>query len=608
MTETKRVQDLQDWKKEDKANSKDWLKRSKESFRFYTAYRQWKQEDIIKLDEEKRPHLTIPLITSIINTVVGYQIDNEQQFKLYPRRGGSAAVAAIGTELLKHTMDNCHGMDHCLEAFLYGNIGGVGAIEIQESFEKDKINGELRVLSKSPFRVIFDQEATEYDFDERGRRIFEEVWLSKEEIQLGFHKSIKDIEQAVESPEFSEEKLYAEDYSTSSTGDKIKGLYRVTKAYWRKWEKQVYLVDLKKWSHYLLHGPRTIELAKNAIEVQNKQAESLGIPSTFKIIERAGWKLYKTWFCGEMELLHQEDPWNGITDFPIKPYYPYWADGYPFGLVDGNKDAQRYLNKMFSDELMIQKQASNQIWAVKDGSNTRAVEDLKENSGKHGYVLDKSKFGGEADRIPPNTPPFGHELIIERLERFMNQISGVDPTLRGMQIGRSKESGKALESRLYAGTVVSKIIYKNFNRTLSKVGEFLWDSIRKKDETGQNKYYSQQEIERIVQEASLKQFIKVGRSGEQVIDLTPFYEDIGNYGIKVSTSPNTQTIRAENQNYLLSIAEIYGRLYGTPIIPPKYLIEMSDLPNKDELIEYFDTLAKQPATQQPIQMRKGKTA
>lgn len=601
MSKAKRISDLQEWKREDVSDSKEWRDRAKESFRFYTAIRQWNQADLDQLIEEGRPHLTIPLITAIVNTVVGYQIDNEQQFKLYPRRGGTAAVAALGTELLKHTLDDCYAADHETEVFQDGCVGGVGVIEIQE--RNDNINKELLVRKKSPFNVIFDQNANDYEFDEKGRRVFEEVWLTKEQIQLGFHKSVKDLQQATEAPRFDEDVRFTEDYTAGSVERERerKGLYLVNKSYWRRWEKQVYVLDLKTFSAQVLHGPKMIQLAKNAMEIHNRQSAEMGIAPRLKIIERAGWKLYKTWFVGEMELLHEEDPWGGISDFPIKPYYPYWADGYAFGVVEGNKDAQRFLNKVFSKEL-----ETNPGWWVEDSSNDGAMDDLRQNGGKNNFIFRKDKFG-DGDRLKPNKPFFDSEVTVQRLERFMNQISGVDPTMRGMQQG-GKESGKALEKRLFAGVMVSKIVHKNFNRTLRKMGKFLWDAIRQRDENGDSKYYSQEEIEAIVQESSLKQFITAGANGQQAVDLSPFYEEtIGNYGIKVATSPTTQTVRAENQDYLLRIAEVYAKLFGVPVIPPEILIKISDLPYKDDIIEYLKTLQKQPQPQ-PQPTRKARTA
>lgn len=586
MTSTKRIIKLQEWRQEDFSESEPWRKRAMESYRFYTAIRQWDQADLDKLDAEGRPHLTIPLIAPVVNTLVGHQIDNEQQFRLYPRRGGSRAVAALGTELLKHTLDDCDGLDHFTEVFQDGLIGAIGVIEIEKQRLRDKINGELVVRKKSPFSVLFDQNAAEYDFNESGRRVFESEWMTAEEIKLGFNKDVKSIQQATESPKFDDEKIsLADDYAESRrVPPERRDQYLVNKSYWRDWVKNVYLVDLNTWSTRLLAGTKMIEFTKRAVEAHKAQAAELGIGPRLRIIERAGWMLYKTYFVGEMELQHIKDPWNGIMDFPLIPFYPYWADGYPMGVVDNLKDQQRELNKRASQELHILNTTANAGHIIGDGTDAEAVKDLKEQGSKSGYVVDKSKFGGFYEKIKPNSLPVGHHLMVEQHEKYIDKSSGVDPNLRGAKMG--DESGKAITARFAAGMTVSAIVHKNFRRTQKTVARFLWDVIRQRDENGENSVYSDKEIESIVQEANLKEFMAVDEMGRQVIDLSPFQqEDIGNYGIKVSTSPATPTIRAENLELLLKIAEVYGRLYGQPIIPPDFIIELTDIPRKEELME-----------------------
>ena len=53
---------------------------------------------------------------------------------------------------------------------------------------------------------------------------------------------------------------------------------------------------------------------------------------------------------------------------------------------------------------------------------------------------------------------------------------------------------------------------------------------------------------------------------------------VGRYGVKVGDSPNLPTVRAANFNALLAAIQA-----GLPI-SPVYLMELSDLPNRDEII------------------------
>jgi len=55
---------------------------------------------------------------------------------------------------------------------------------------------------------------------------------------------------------------------------------------------------------------------------------------------------------------------------------------------------------------------------------------------------------------------------------------------------------------------------------------------------------------------------------------------VGKYGVKVSKSPNNPTTRMANLGLLLEIAEKYPNE-----IPPSLIIDSSDVPKKDEIIE-----------------------
>jgi len=177
----------------------------------------------------------------------------------------------------------------------------------------------------------------------------------------------------------------------------------------------------------------------------------------------------------------------------------------------------------------------------------------------------------------------------------MDRASGVDPNMRG--ITERKESGRALQTRMDAGMTVARIIFENFNRTQKSLARFLWGAIRQKDADGQSVIYSDEEIMAIVQEANLKEFIRPDGS----VDLSPFYaDDVGSYGVKVTTSPATPTARMESLEMLLKIAEKYPPgPDGRPVIPPEFLLELTDVPQKEELIERLQRMsAQQPAGMQ----------
>jgi hypothetical protein len=72
-----------------------------------------------------------------------------------------------------------------------------------------------------------------------------------------------------------------------------------------------------------------------------------------------------------------------------------------------------------------------------------------------------------------------------------------------------------------------------------------------------------------------------------------YSSEVTQFGVKVITSPQSQTARLGNFAMMMSIQDKYG------VIPPHILIEYSDLPNKDEIIASLQAQAAQPQPQLP---------
>lgn len=602
MTKAKRIKQLQEWYSEDVTETNKWSRRARESYRFYTGKGQWTEEDEGKLESENRPHLTINLTKAHVDVLVGQQIDNRQDPKLYPRRGGTVPIAALGTEVLKHVMDgsDIDGHDESTEVFTDGVIGGVGVFGVEHRYTKDRINGELVVLKKSPFMVTFDQNATEYNFQLSGRRVFEDVWMTEEEINLSFGVSTKDLDEGTEDPRYSDDRLeYTEDAYTGEdqTTDR-KGMFLVKRCYWRVWEKQTFLVDLRTWTSKLL-PQHAVRFATQQIQSMTQQE----FQSNLTLIKRAGWMLYETWFAGDIELQHTKNPFDGLMDMPYFPFYPYWADGYAMGPIDNLKDPQRELNKRVSQELHILNTTANSGWMVKDGSNQEYIDEIKQIGAQSGFILDLSKVGGVAEKIESNQMPQGHYMMAVQHEKYMNQI-GVDPNLRG--ISEEDQSGKALQERKASALGTVSIIYHNFNRTQKALYRFLWNAVTRKDHNGQSVIYSDQEIMLLIQEKTLKAFIREDGS----IDLSQWHADeLGTYGMKMGHSPSSETKREEDRDILLKIAAVYPPgPDGRAVIPPQMILRQTDLPDAEEAIQRLDQMeeAAAQAAKEAAQLEKAK--
>jgi len=304
----------------------------------------------------------------------------------------------------------------------------------------------------------------------------------------------------------------------------------------------------------------------------------------FRLVERISPVLHQVVVVGDTVLEQKEDPLEGIVRFPFFRYCPYWVDGFVFGVVENLKGAQRELNKRRSQVLHNANQTANSGWKVAKKGNDEAMRKLEQYGSTPGVTLDESDYGGKLDKIEPNKLDQAHFLLAEKAGDDIKEISGVNPDLTGTN-PHASESGKARIVRQTAGLMVSEIVFDNFDRTQAGVGEFLWEIIRTSD------VYSEQEITAVAQESSLKDFLRTDEAtGEVVVDLSPLRNwDQGRYGVRVAAGKAAPTVRIAQFEQMLEAVKA-----GLPI-PARFLIELSDLPNKEQILEELRALSQTQA-------------
>jgi hypothetical protein len=554
----------------------EWLTRAKESYQFYTGIQQWDTDVLDVLAKEGRPALQINLLMPIVNLLCGYQRQNRSDIKLYPRSSGSTAVAELGSELIKHTMDVSGGIYEESDAFFDGVVCGKGWIGCDVNYLNDPLNGDIAVEKESPFAILEDQKNRKYDINQ-GDFVFKTWWWNKRQIELQYPGKAKYIEDSTSAPEWIYDKIqdegdYTEDLSSwEDEGQRSKSQYRIRERWYKKWEKCTFLIHIPTLSIKRLTG-------EQVEQVKHKLALVGG--NEFRIIDRPAPVLYKAVSSGDVLLEHIKDPFDGLNLFPFFRFCPYLADGYVFGVIDNLKDPMREVNKRRSQELHHLNLTVHSGWMVGDDSNEDAVRKLEQFGSRPGVVICPKHYGGSLERIEPGNRSIGYEALSALAAKDIQNISGINPSLLE-QTPEPKESGRAKMLRQQAGLTVSEMIFDNWRRTQQAVGYFLWELIRT------STIYTQEEITAVVQEHNLKSFIRSDETGRESVDLSAMRGwRLGRYGVKVSQSANVPTIRMANYEMLLDAMK-----QGLPV-PPEFLIELSDLPNKDEIISYLQKVSQ----------------
>lgn len=559
------------------------MQRAAENWGFYTGFNQWDKTVINELRAKGKLPLTINLVLNTIHMPAGYQRRNRFDYVLQPKRGGTRPVAELGSALLMHAMDTCGGEYENSDAFLEGLVTGKGWTRVRIDYTKDPMHGDLVIERVPASQVMEDQLNTHYDLN-RCDHLFYSEWMTKKTAQLRFNVSEQDLDAATAGDEWvssrreetiTENSNLFDDYDNgprqrpdSSEAFRLRK-YLITETWFKEDRRVKFLCD-----------PQTGRSRRlNKQSFAKFQQISMLMPEMagqFKIVEQIAPVLYKVTTCGDLVLEYEVDPFKGLTDYPFFRFCPHWADGEIFGIIDNIKDPQREVNKRRSQALHNTNMQGGPQWEVADGSDREAMQHLKTFGNLPGFVLDRSKFGGEVKRLDPPKLDQANLQLAEQGRNEIKEISSVNSDLLGTDPSAS-ESGKARMIRQEAGLMSLEVVFDNFDRTQMHQGTVMWDIIRTHD------LYSQAELEQVVTEDSLKSFIRMNpMTGQQVIDISPASDmAIGHYGVKVDKGSKSPTMRMYQYEQLVDAAQ-----KGVILVPPEVLADLGDFPMKDQIIEY----------------------
>jgi len=586
---TNRESKLQEMWEDAKKGQRIWRQEAVENYEFVTN-NQWTPGERALLAEEEKPCLTFNHILPIINLLSGMERQNRADVKVFPRKGGIRIIADAFTSLAKHSIDLCHGDTEQSMQFVDGIISGKGWLKSDISYKKDKINGDLVVTRRSPFDMYEDPNATKYDLNESAKYIVECYWGDKENILLLWNEHKEDIEAYIASPQ--DEDMMDRNGKLVKKSDKEDRdpslyYYRLKEIWWKSYKKQLFLIDGATMAFSPVHDSQK-EIAKILVEKEKRQAGTQSRRPRYSLKEHIIEVLHITTMLGDMILEDIEDPYHGMTSFPIQRFCPYWFDGVTFGVVEGLKDPQREINKRSSQMLHILNHTANTGWIVNE-KEQNTIDLLSEEGSKPGVLVIWSNH--EPKKIEPNRFPEGLFILKQDDEASMKKISGLNPDIMGEGDKRT-DSGIAILRRQRQGATISEPVYDNFRLSQRIFGETLIEMIR------HSNVYSPAEVAQIMQEE------------KQEVDIEQLYKAMkswstGHYGFKVEQQPNMPTIRMANLEVLMNLAQS-----GLPI-PIDVIIENSDIPNKEEIVQRVREEAKRVAqeeAQQPARQTKGKAS
>lgn len=600
--------------------------------------------------------LTINEALPIVLDIAGTEENNPTDITVRNVKAGKQKIAELLTVLTKKVMDDNDGDKRKSQAFERGVTVGRSFIGFDINYDRDPENGDFELLQKDSFLVLPDPACKSYDYNDRkngAKYIIVDDWEDKEAIENRYPKKKKEIQNASFTLDISRSRFGAlmskmfggrstntrDDYRDPKFAEEEQNLslreennHRVTTIWWKEYKKGAYIQKISDPLNYIaVTKPTDIAEAKRIAEETQQ----------FKVItnDRNGNKLTvpvlnRTVMVGDVLVDHVEDPFDGMSLYPIVRFAPYFDDGYEFGVLENVIGPQKLINYFFTNMANNLKKLANTGWLVGGGSPTW-LKWLKDHGTEDGVVIDKSKFGNSISKIVETPFQVGMDAMIQRTKEGVRETTQV----RTEEPVRSNESGKAREIKEGQNLRTKGVIFRNWNFTNNLAGRVLIELIRNTNVFSEAEILELVDEERMIDEKLMNEARAIVReeleaqeivipdppqSSELIgIELQPpemqaalatqfqqeaaafekittlidqmavpiaidlMMEDIknmqkGRYGIKIDVAPRAPTIRMKEQIQGFALNDAL-RAGGQPGLSRDSLIDLTEITNKEKI-------------------------
>ena len=600
ITETKLIEKLHDWYRAaaDPSQGKEWRRRAAKCLRFYDGTGQWSEAVKMLLVQQNRPALTINRILPTVNVVWGQLIQNKTELRLAPKKRGTKEIAELGSALLKDVMDSCQGYDASSDAFRDGIITGKGWMVADHVYERDPVTGELIVEAPSPLFMYEDPRCTDYDIN-KGEYVFRERFWTKNKLKAYFPSKYKealaasygDWMEPVDDESGDQmvslvNALNAMNGNQSVIGSdgELSGVV-VRECYWKE-HKAVKMAVIR-----LPDGSTQTGEVRGKDDAAMLEAFTTSRPDmNISTMDTVVCNLKLAVMVGDLMLRREDDPLNGMTQFPYVRFSPYWIHGEPFGVVDNLIGPQEELNKSRSNLLHDANLTGNPGWRATKAS-PKGQRQLEEYGSTPGVLLEEADFGGKIERMEAGGLSPAHSQLSEINAADIQQISGANPNLMGTPTERN-ESGRARLIQQEAGLKVLAPVLGNYYRSQAMLGDSIWEYIRR------NGVYDAREVAAIVDRDIIESLGGLLGIAEQMNRW-----DTGYYGVKAVPGKTTAAWTDVQIDEIRNVIEIFGQtgLQLPPVAAQEMAIqvlELSSFPGSSKIADQLRQAPPMPIPQE----------
>lgn len=551
---------------------------------------QWDPDDVDQLRDRGQWPLVYNLVGPVCNWIVGTQKRTPLDWKILPRQESGSELAEIKTQLLKYISDASNEPWAVSQAFKDAVVVGLGWLE--NGVRGDAGDEPIFAAYESWRNVLHDSSGKERDQSD-WRYMFRWKWVDEDLALALFPKRKNVIEQAVRRSldlitggldEQGEEFWYLG--QVIGQGDPSKAL---------TFDRRTYISDTTYLNYRrrrvrLIEGWYTVPVRKPVMRGAtqfNGQPYDANDPSHLEALESGAVSLFDSMTFEMRCALFTERAmlWMGKTPYAHNrfPFTPIWCyrrgrDNAPYGVVRGLRDPQEDYNKRASKALWML--STNRV-VMEDGA-VDDIEILREEAARPDGIIVKRR--GSELIISNDIQLADAQLeLMDRDNQHIQASSGVTDELMGRQT--NAVSGKAIEARQLQGSVTTAEIFDNLRFAKQLHGQKLLSLCEQ--------FMTEPRVLRITGAQGQIEWLNLNEPVEGP-DGVRFLNDV--------SAEQADFVVSEQDYHATTRAAMFTQLMDTlNKLPPEVslkllpqVLELSDIPNKDEFINEFRQILGMP--------------
>lgn len=559
------------WYKDSSRHTRDWRDKAREEFDFY-AGRQWTEEDEAYLKENERPIVTFDRVTTVVNSISGFEGSNRSEIKYIPRTLDDSGGNDLYTKAAKWARDETNADDEQSDAFKDCVISGMGwtNTEMDYTTNPDGMPTEYRV---SPLEMFWDSSARKQNLAD-ARYVMRERFIKRDEMdQLYPGKADEIIELEVDENQFSSphDSQAAWQYNGDSYYDATENRFRVIHVQW-----------CEKKPYYRYIDPATNQLKDldmddtGKFEARMDYMQSLGI----EWVKQTRKVYYSAVYSGQTVLEPEKKLSCPGFSFQCVTGYRDERTGTFFGLMRLMIDPQRWSNKFFSQFMDIVSATSKGGLLAEEGATDdfRKLEESWANPNKVTH-LNEGGLSKVRERQMQQFPA-SVDRLLQIAVQATRDVTGVNLEFLGM--ANRDQAGVVESERKRSTLVILSDLFNSLRRFKREQGRILLHYI--------HKFMRDDQLIRI--------------TGEEGVQYLPFKKDRSalQYDIIMDTAPDSPNMKQEAWQ---AIREILPTMMSAGMPIPRSVLKVLPIPHTMAMQwekEIQEQMQPDPMTQQAKQL------